>query len=142
MARDDDLVGNEHDAVAAVNAAYYAAFEARDLDAMAELWERTERATVTHPGWPTLRGWPIVLTSWEAIFRATPYIQFFLTEQRVDVAGDTAWVTLNENILQGTGEAQSALYDATVAAVNLFVRIDGDWRMVVHHGSPVSRAEE
>ena len=110
---------------------------------MAEVWERTERATVTHPGWPTLRGWPKVLTSWEAIFRATPYIQFFLTEQRVDVAGDTAWVTLNENILQGSGEAQGALHDATVAAVNLFVRTDGGgWRMVVHHGSPVGRADD
>ena len=62
----------DEDAVAEVNQAFYAAFEARDLDAMADVWERTERATVTHPGWPTLRGWPKVLTSWEAIFRATP----------------------------------------------------------------------
>jgi len=135
-------VEGEQDAVARANQAFYAAFEARDLDTMAELWERSERATVTHPGWSTLRGWPKVLTSWEAIFRATPYIQFFLTEQRVDVAGDTAWVTLNENILQGTGEGESTLYDATVAAVNVFVRGDGGWRMVVHHGSPVSRPDE
>ena len=62
--------------------------------------------------------------------------------QRAHVAGDTAWVTLNENILQGTGEGEGTLYDATVAAVNVFVRGDGGWRMVVHHGSPVSRPDE
>ena len=61
----------------------------------------------------------------------------------MDVAADTAWVTLNENILQGGGEAEGPLHDATVAAVNLFVRTDdGAWRMVVHHGSPVSRPDE
>jgi ketosteroid isomerase-like protein len=123
--------------VSEVNRAFYAAFEARDLDAMADLWERTERATVTHPGWPTLRGWAKVATSWEAIFQATAYIQFFLTDERIDVQGDVAWVTLNENILQGEG-----LHDATVAATNVFVRGDQGWRMVVHHGSPVHRSPE
>jgi hypothetical protein len=27
---------------------------------------------------------------------------------------------------------------ATVAAVNVFRHIDGRWRMVLHHGSPVA----
>ena len=127
------------DDVAAANRAFYAAFEARDLDAMADVWERTERATVTHPGWPTLRGWPRVATSWEAIFQATPYIQFFLTDERIDVVGDTAWVTLNENILQGSGEVAAGLHDATVAATNVFVHDERGWQLVVHHGSPVHR---
>ena len=127
------------DEIAAANRAFYAAFEARDLDAMADVWERTERATVTHPGWPTLRGWPRVAKSWEAIFQATPYIQFFLTDERIDVEGDTAWVTLNENILQGSGEVAAGLHDATVAATNVFVHDERGWRLVVHHGSPVHR---
>jgi uncharacterized protein (TIGR02246 family) len=142
MARDDGTVGNEHDDVAAVNAAYYAAFEARDLDAMADLWERTDRATVTHPGWPTLHGWAKVAGSWDAIFRNTPYIQFFLTDEHVDVVGDMAWVVVEENILQAVGAGgavvQQELSEARVAAINVYARTEGRWRMVVHHASPVN----
>jgi ketosteroid isomerase-like protein len=132
------------EAVRAANAAFYSAFEAGDLDAMAEVWEHSDRIAVTHPGWPTLRGWPSVAGSWDAIFRNTPYIQFVLTGDEVVVAGDAAWVTLDENILQATGSPDGGAADtqefsgARVAAVNVFVRGRDGWRMVVHHGSPVN----
>lgn len=135
---------DEHD-VARANQRFYDAFEARDLDAMAAVWERTDRATITHPGWPTLRGWAKVLGSWDAIFRNTPYIQFFLTEPTIEVDGDIAWVTLNESILQAEpdqGDRRGALFEASVAAVNLFARSRGEWRMVLHHGSAVGRNDE
>jgi ketosteroid isomerase-like protein len=131
------------DDVAAANAAFYAAFEARDLDTMADVWEHSDRVSVTHPGWPTLRGWAKVVGSWEAIFANTPYIQFVLMDDVVTVAGNAAWVTVDENILQahdapeGAGTDTDELSGALVAATNLFVH-DGDrWRMVLHHGSPV-----
>ena len=72
--------------VEAANAAYYAAFEARDLDAMAEVWERSDRVAVTHPGWPTLHGWARVAGSWDAIFANTAFIQFVLTDEAVHVS--------------------------------------------------------
>lgn len=76
--------------VAKANRAFYAAFEARDLEAMGEVWECSDRATVTHPGWPTLRSWDRVAESWRAIFANTPYIQFFLTDEEVAVVGGHA----------------------------------------------------
>jgi ketosteroid isomerase-like protein len=135
------------DDVRAANAAFYAAFESLSLDAMAEVWERSDRASVTHPGWPTLRGWAKVAGSWEAIFVNTPYIQFVLTDEVVSMAGGVAWVTVDENILQAQApldggelaptEAGSEISGSLVAATNVFAH-DGDrWRMVVHHGSPV-----
>jgi uncharacterized protein (TIGR02246 family) len=119
-----------------VNAAFYAALEACDLDAMADLWEHSDRVSVTHPGWPMLRGWAKVAGSWDAIFRNTAYIQFVLTDEQVVVSGDTAWVTLDENILQsaGTDEFSGSLANAT----NVYVRQGDDWLMVVHHSSPVA----
>jgi ketosteroid isomerase-like protein len=120
------------------NRSFYAAFEARDLDAMAGVWEQSERATVTHPGWPTLRGWVEVARSWERIFDHTPYIQFFLTEEQIQVEGEVAWVTLFENILQEVGRAGANLSEARVAATNVFVHRGGRWWMVLHHGSPVA----
>ena len=126
------------DEVLEANRAFYAAFEARDLEAMGQVWEHSDRATVTHPGWPTLRSWSAVAASWERIFEHTPYIQFFLTDEAVVVAGDVAWVTLYENILQEVGGRTQSLGDSRVAATNVFVLTDGVWRMVVHHGSPVA----
>jgi len=130
--------------VRAANAAFYAAFEACDLDVMAEVWERSDRVVVTHPGWPTLRGWQKVFGSWEAIFRNTSFIQFVLTDEQVVVCGATAWVTLDENILQAQGSPDEGgaadtaeLSGSRVAATNVFVHDGARWRLVLHHGSPV-----
>jgi len=54
-----------------------------------------------------LRGWAKVAGSWDAIFRNTGYIQFVLTDEQVVVNGDTAWVTLDENILQSAAPPSS-----------------------------------
>jgi ketosteroid isomerase-like protein len=126
----------DDEGVRAANSAFYAALEARDLDAMAEVWEHSDRIVVTHPGWPMLRGWARVAGSWDAIFRNTGYIQFVLTDEQVTVERDTAWVTLDENILQA-GESDD-LSGSKATSVNVFVRGDDGWKMVVHHASPVS----
>ena len=129
------------DDVHEANASFYAAFEARDLDAMADVWERSDRVSVTHPGWPTLRGWARVAGSWQAIFSATPFIQFVLTDEEVLVDGEVAMVTLDENILQSAAASgqEGELAGARVATTNVFVRRAGRWQMVNHHGSQVHR---
>jgi ketosteroid isomerase-like protein len=117
--------------VAEVNARYYRAFEAGDLDAMSELWERSTRAMCTHPGWTTLHGWQQIAASYFAMFQQPSGLQFVLTGQRVAINGDTAWLAVDENLL-------GLHAGVTVAAVNVFVRDGGGrWRMVCHHGSVV-----
>jgi len=118
--------------VLAANAAFYAAFEARDLDAMSDVWEHTDRTSCVHPGWPILTGWASVAASWFALFDGPQRLQFIVTGTEVRVAGDTAWVTCNENLIEGAGAATSS-----VAATNVFARGDGGWRLVHHHGSPI-----
>jgi hypothetical protein len=80
-----------------------------------------------------LRGWGAVSASWVALFNSDNRLQFILTNASVGIEGDTAWVTIDENLIgEGVG--------GTVAATNVFV-FDGErWRMVVHHGSPVGPA--
>jgi len=129
-------VATDLDSVTAANKAFYAAFEARNLDVMSMVWEHSDRIVCTHPGWASLRGWGQVAASFFALFQNSQHLQFILTKESVEVAGGIAWVTVDENILQ-SGNA------TTVAALNLFVRDDlGDWRMVAHHASPVSDAAE
>src|ERR1700722_6632870 len=119
------------EAVLAANREHYEAFEARDLDAMSDLWERSDRVLCTHPGWTTLEGWGAVAASFFALFQNGQQIQFVLTRERPTVTGDTAWVSLDENLLGDQG-------GVTVATINIFA-LDGtgQWRMVCHHGSVV-----
>ena len=104
------------------NRRFYDAFEARDIDAMSDVWEHVDRVSCTHPGWRTLRGWGAVSGSWFALFGGPQRLQFILTNEHVAVDGDAAWVTVDENLLGADGSG-------TVAAVNVFVRADaaGSW---------------
>jgi ketosteroid isomerase-like protein len=118
------------DDVHAVNDAFYAAHEDRDLDAMSAVWEQTERAVCIHPGWPILRGWDQVEEAWKRIFDGVGRNQFIITNKSTHVVGDMAWVTLEENLVD-RGETYA------VAATNVFVRREGEWKLIAHHGSTI-----
>ena len=126
---------DDESAVSTANRRYYQAFEDRDLDAMSDLWERTDRVLCTHPGWATLEGWGAVAASYFALFQNGAQLQFVITRERLTVVGDAAWVSLDENLLGDQG-------GVTVAALNLFVRDDERWLMVGHHGSVVQASGE
>jgi ketosteroid isomerase-like protein len=131
MTVDHDIQLSEDErAVLAANRAFYAAFEARDLDAMSDLWEHSDRSACVHPGWTLLRGWAAVGASWMALFQGPQQQQFLLADEHVTVVGDAAWVTVDENILFPDGTA-------TVCALNLFVRSPAGWRVIGHHGAIV-----
>lgn len=117
-------------AVLAANQRFYDAHEGRDFAAMEAVCERSDRAVCIHPGWPILRGWTAVGDSWRRILAGPGRNQFILTNESVVVVGDLAWVTLDENLVQGGATG-------TVAATNMFARHGGDWLLVLHHGSPV-----
>ena len=50
-------------------------------------------------------------------------------------SGDLAWVRCIE-VVSSLGDRGTA--QGRVAATNLFSRVDGRWRMVLHHGSPIA----
>ena len=126
-----DPDSGDHEAVSAANDRFYAALEADDFDAMSDLWLHDDRVSCTHPGWARLRGWGQVGASWAAIAGGPQRLQFILTDQQIDVAGDMAAVTVDENMV-------SDAFSSTAAAVNLFVRTADGWRMMAHHASPVA----
>lgn len=116
--------------VLTANAAFYDAHENRDLDAMRAAWDHGDDVVCVHPGWPILRGWPLVEESWRRILEGPGDNQFILTNQSVHVVGASAWVVNDENLMSSSGAG-------TVAATNVFRLVDGDWKLVLHHGSPV-----
>jgi ketosteroid isomerase-like protein len=135
--------GTDTEAVELANTAFYEAVERGDFEAVADLWldERDGAVSCVHPGWPVLSGRGEVLRSYALIMANTEYIQFFLTDVKVAVAGDTALVTCTENILSGgpaeDGAELGPLVGQLVVATNVFRRTPDGWKVWSHHGSPV-----
>lgn len=121
------------------NTTFYETMEHSDFEKLSSLWLDDDVSCV-HPGWPVLTGRGEVLRSYALIMANTDYIQFFLTDVKVRVAGDTALVTCTENILSG-GPAEEGelgpLVGQLVVATNVFRRTSDGWKMWSHHGSPV-----
>ena len=139
----------ERRAVERVNQAFYDAVENGDLGALEEVvldGPLAGSVSVVHPGWPVLRGRGEVLRSYALIMANTDYVQFFLTDVQIAIAGDTALLTCSENILSG-GPAEpdgsaGELVGGLVVATNVFRRTPEGWRLWSHHGSPVMAEED
>lgn len=117
----------DRDAVLAQNRAFYRAFTERDYPAMDALWAASLPVSCIHPGWAVLFGREAVMDAWEDVLGAPngPAIQ--PRNERVTLYGDTALV-LCEEVLGG----------AVLAATNLFVREDGEWKLAHHQAGPVA----
>ncbi|MEU7010742.1 nuclear transport factor 2 family protein [Streptomyces sp. NPDC046332] len=130
-------------AVEAVNTAFYEAMERGDFEEISTLWldDGATPISCVHPGWPVLSGRGEVLRSYALIMANTEYIQFFLTDVKVSLAGDVAVVTCTENILSGgpaeDGAELGPLVGQLVVATNVFRRTFEGWKIWSHHGSPV-----
>jgi len=122
------------EAVRTANERFYRAFESLSLAEMEPVWLHEARVACIHPGWPRLLGWDAVRQSWDAIFGNTREMRFTLTDVRVEVCGDLAWVLCTENILS---ETRGSLAVTAILATNLFERHGDEWLLVHHHASHV-----
>lgn len=131
-----------HAEVEELNAAYYRAFEAGDLDAMTALWLDHPETLCIHPGALPVRGTPAINRSWALIMANTPYIQFILTDVEASVLDDVASVTCTENVLTAdSGGDEDGFAGTRAVATNVFVRTEDTWRLWIHHASPVMSGE-
>ena len=118
---------SDSDAVLAANQAFYRAFAAGDVAAMDALWARRAAVSCTHPGWAVLRGRDAVMESWRVILESPGRPQIRCRDAAADVIGEAAFVTCYEDVDQGI-----------LAATNVFVREDGEWRMAHHQAGPTA----
>jgi ketosteroid isomerase-like protein len=131
MPTDDEV------AVLAANDAFYAAFEAQDLQAMERVWVRDAPCACIHPGWEPLVGRSAVIDGWKQILQGGAAPSIRIDSARVLVYQDAAIVLCVERIKQRRGPGSGLL-----AATNVFVRQSGEWRIAHHQAGPVSQHEE
>jgi len=118
----------DEERVLAANAAFYDAFAAKDPAAMTAVWARRAPLACIHPGWHALRGREAVLASWRAILTGPAAPPITCADAAAHVLGDVAVVICIERIPA-----------VELVATNVFVREDGEWRMVHHHASGMAR---
>ena len=121
-----------YDSAEQAEKAFYAAFEARNIEIMRAVWSHREDALCVHPMGQPLIGWPDIERSWQAIFDGIGEARFSLSDLRVYGDDRVSVRYVHENIHHGPG--YSGL--STVLATNVY-RLENDgWRMVSHHASP------
>ncbi|MGH3472610.1 MAG: nuclear transport factor 2 family protein [Nocardioidaceae bacterium] len=126
------------EAVLAVHAEFYSAFEQADYDLMSRVWADDDGVVCVHPAARPIRGRAAVMRSWTALMAQAPYIQFFLTGVEATVVGDVASVSCMENVLSaGESTPLGVFAGGSAAATNVFRRTPAGWRLWVHHASPV-----
>ena len=118
-------------AVLDANDAFYAAFAGHNADALEALWAKRAPSACVHPGWSPLRGREEVVASWRAILSGTGAPPISCSRATAHLLGESAYVICIEHVPGGL-----------LVATNLFVREDGEWRMVHHHAGPLMRPLE
>jgi len=118
----------------AANERFYRTFETLDFEALAALWESSERVFCVHPGWEPLHGARAVLESWQAIIGNTGEIRFNLSGEQAHIEGRTGTVTCFETI-QNEADKQRSTSGAVSTNLFAFDESAGLWKLFHHHAS-------
>lgn len=134
------VLSADETAIAASNLAFYRALEARELSAMDLVWAQSESASCVHPGWHRLDGWEEIRRSWKNIFASARAWTVTCEDVRIHVRGELAWVSCVE-VMSPFGDT-SGDSAARMQATNLFVKDEGEWKLLHHHASATPEPEE
>jgi ketosteroid isomerase-like protein len=114
-------------------AAFYAAFEARDLAAMMAVWSTSETIVCIHPLAAPLNGRNPVAAGWKSIFDAAEHFQLQI-EPAHEAHDATHAVRVVREFLVIGEETESR---PPILATNLYQKEADGWYLVLHHASPL-----
>jgi len=123
----------------AAESAFYAAFEAANVDAMMLVWEDSELITCIHPLGAPLQGPAQLRASWQQIFAAGTRLHFRISTINTVAQNDLAIHVVYENITVVNATEQPR---QPIIATNIYSRKPEGWRMISHHASPAPPIED
>ena len=124
--------------VLAANRTFYEAFNARDVEAMADLWQRSDDVTCIHPHRNVIRGHAEVQRTWRAILTNPDQPRIVFAAEEARVVGDIGIVAGRE-VVAGVPIVATNIYQRSRSA-DLTDNVDtpdNTWLLIHHHGSPV-----
>lgn len=116
---------------------FYRAFSSRDLDALAVNWADGERPSMDNPIGGIRRGWPAIRDGYRTLFEGPARIQVTFHDYTQDGGSDWHLFVGRE---KGTCTVGETTIDLRIRTTRWFVKIDGAWRQLHHHGSIESPA--
>lgn len=126
------------DDVKAANQAYYDALSARDLTAMAQVWDISAEATnIAPPTRPVAHvGWPAVRRNYEQFWSTLSRLTVAMPDPAITIHGDVAWV-------HGVEQTRRIAVNGAVSGghnygTSIFIRRDDRWRMMFHQAAVIS----
>jgi ketosteroid isomerase-like protein len=120
--------------ILSANQSFYDAFNKQDLAMMEALWQDDVCARCIHPGWPVLKGYYEIIQSWDDIFRHNQHMEIKVSDEDVVIKDDFAWVSCQENLFS---IKMSGVQSSKVHATNLFQKVGGEWKMILHHAAAI-----
>jgi ketosteroid isomerase-like protein len=116
-------------------AAFYAAFEHADVEAMMDVWAGDDAVFCVHPGGGRVSGIAAVRAAWRSIFSQGPTLRFELKDLQTTTLATLAVHTLYEHIrVHGQSGPPHV-----IMATNLYMLTPSGWRIFGHHASPLPR---
>lgn len=117
----------------AAEAAFYAAFEARDLDAMMRTWSSGESVVCIHPLAAPLNGRAPIAAGWKSIFEAAGQFRI-----QVELAHESREPGLVIRVVREyLSIGQEAEPRPPILATNVYRQSDDGWHLILHHASPL-----
>lgn len=132
----------DRQAVLEANRAFYEAFNTRDVEAMADLWQRSDDVTCIHPHRNVNRGHADVQRTWRAILTNPDQPRIVFAAEEARVVGDIGIVAGRE-VVAGVPIVATNIYQRSRNA-DLTDNTDtpaNTWLLIHHHGSPVLHTE-
>ena len=126
------MQGDGYESPEVAEAAFYDAFERRDLAAMTKVWDHEAEVSCIHPGGPRLDEIGVILDSWGAIFEGGQRLSIELVDIAQTAGADVAVRCLYEVVHFG----ERLAHQGTVIATNVYRHSARGWKMVIHHASP------
>jgi len=114
-------------------AAFYAAFEARSLDAMMAVWASGDGIACIHPLAAPLNGRAAVAAGWRSMFEAAGQFRVQIETVHEMREADQVIRIVREYLIIG----QETGPRPPILATNVFRKEADGWRMVLHHASPL-----
>lgn len=132
-----EISGNEtiEDAGSPVAAlvGFYRAFNTRDIDGLARNWLDGDEPSMSNPIGGLRRGWPDIRDGYMRLFRGTARVRVTFHDFTTQSDDDRACVFVGRE--KGVCESPDGTLALRIRTTRWFVRRDGVWRQLHHHGS-------
>lgn len=123
--------GGLPDTLAAL-AAFYRAFNARDLALMSQNWAQAEDVAMDNPLGGITRGWEAIRGVYERIFGGPAEVRVEFFDYTLHETSEMFYAVGRE---RGYLRTDGMMIPLAIRTSRIFRRVAGQWRQVHHHGS-------